>query len=317
MTLAWSLKSVPLKFSIGDWTAFSVPLRLHSCSVRLADRAAPNPEPKPPAEPALQGATGYVIRALPVCNALPTLTVNEGFIRYVTLQYGHCFIDLSIGMDRYREKFSAKTRSTITRKVRKFQEHCGGELKLSTFQSAESMAEFHRLARQVSIKTYQEQLLDAGIPDSPAFAQEMTHLAQRDEVRGFVLFHGEEPVSYLYCPAQDGALVYAYLGYDPRYMKLSVGTVLQWLALERIFAEGRFSFFDFTEGQSDHKRLFATHEVRCANVMFLKNSAWLSLLVRAHAWTDSLSSAAGAFAERWGVKSRLRRILRFGLVSTR
>ena len=123
--------------------------------------------------------------------------------------------------------------------------------------------------------------------------------------------------AYLYCPALDGALVYAYLGYDPEYMKLSVGTVLQWLALEQIFAEGRFTCFDFTEGQSDHKRLFATHEMRCANVMFLKRSLWLSLLVRVHAWTDRLSSAAGALAARWGVKSRLKRMLRFGLVSPR
>ncbi|QJQ07721.1 GNAT family N-acetyltransferase [Undibacterium piscinae] len=49
----------------------------------------------------------------------------------------------------------------------------------------------------------------------------------------------------MYCPIVDDALIYAYLGYDPDYLKLSVGTVLQWLALQDMFAETRFKIFDF------------------------------------------------------------------------
>lgn len=317
MSPAWQLRTIPLKFRIGDWTVLSVPLRLYARSLRLADRAVAEANPRPPPDSPPSDASGYMVRALPVVSELPTLTVGEGFIRYVTLQYGHCFIDLSIGMEAYRQKFSAKTRSTIARKIRKFQEHCAGELKWSSYKTPEAMTEFHRLARQVSVRTYQERLLDAGIPDDPAFIDEMTRLAQRDEVRAYILFHGDAPVSYLYCPVQDGTLIYAYLGYDPEYMKLSVGTVLQWLALEQLFDEARFDFFDFTEGQSEHKRLFATHEVPCANIIFLQHSTWRAALVRAHAASDRLSAAAGRLAERWGVKSRLRRLLRFGLAGSK
>ena len=258
-----------------------------------------------------------MIRALPVGAELPTLAVVDGFIRYVTLQYKHCYIDLSIGMEAYRNKFSAKTRSTITRKVRKFQEHCGGQLKWRGYRTPEAMREFHRLAREVSLKTYQERLLDAGIPEDPSFIEEMVSLAERDEVRAYILYDGERPVSYLYCPAQDEALIYAFLGYDPDYLKLSVGTVLQWLALEELFAERRFAFFDFTEGQSDHKRLFATNERQCANVYFLERSLPRMLLLRMHALSDHLASWLGRLAERWGVRARLRRILRFGMAGTR
>ena len=45
---------------------------------------------------------------------------------------------------------------------------------------------------------------------------------------------------------REGIVDYAYLGYDPDYLHLSVGTVLQWLALDSLFAERRFRFFDFT-----------------------------------------------------------------------
>lgn len=312
----WQLRDIALKFQLSDWTAFSVQLRVHARSVGLSERAAPDAWPKPPSDPPLGSATGYMIRALPIGAELPKFSVVDGFIRYVTLQYNHCFIDLSIGMEVYRHKFSAKTRSTITRKIRKFQEHCGGQLSWQSYRTPEAMGEFHQLARQVSMKTYQERLLNAGIPEDPAFVEEMLALAGRNEVRAYILFDGGRPVSYLYCPAKGDALIYAFLGYDPEYLKLSVGTVLQWLALEELFAEGRFAFFDFTEGQSDHKRLFATHEHQCANVLFLQRTLPRMLLLRAHALSDRLASSAGRLAERWGLRSRIRRILRFGMAGT-
>lgn len=313
----WQLRDVALKFQVSDWTAFSVPLRLHMRSIGLSERVLPDPSPKPPIDHSLGSAAGYMIRALPVDAELPTLSVIDGYLRYVTLQYRHCFIDLSIGMEAYKNKFSAKTRSTITRKLRKFQEHCGGQLRWQGYFTPNEMEDFHRLARTVSLKTYQERLLSAGIPDDPVFVDGMRKLAERDEVRAYLLFDGERPVSYLYCPAQDGALIYAYLGYDPDYLNLSVGTVLQWLALEALFAEGRFAFFDFTEGQSDHKRLFATHELPCANIIFLKRSLPRELLLRTHALSDHLASLAGRLVEHWGLKARIRRILRFGVAGSR
>lgn len=313
MTQLWQTRDAPLKFGVGDWVAFSVPLRLHARSVRLSERLTPVADPGPPGAPQLGETSGYMLRAMPVATALPVLKKSNDFLRYVTLQYVHCFIDLSIGQQAYRDKFSAKTRATIMRKLRKYQEHCGGTLAWHTYRTADAMPEFHRLARQVAAKTYQERLLEAGIPADPSFVREMIDLAAKDQARGWILFDGERPVSYLYCPALDGVLTYAYLGYDPDYMKLSVGTVLQWLAVEQLLEERRFDFFDFTEGESEHKRLFATHELRCANMLFLRHSLSLAILVRLHVTIDQISAAAGRLAERWGVKSRLRRMIRFGV----
>jgi len=317
MTPHWQQRDVPLKFGVGDWTMFSVPVRLHVRGVRLAEREPAVADPAPPTVPELGDAKGYMMRAMPVVEALPMFARSGGYLRYVTQQYTHCFIDLSLGAQAYRAGFSSKTRSTIGRKVRKFQEHCGGALKWQTYRDAAAMREFHGLARKVSAKSYQERLLDAGIPDADGFVAEMVRLAERDQVRGWVLFDGERPVSYLYCPVQDGVLIYQFLGYDPEYAKHSVGTVLQWLALEQLFEEARFDIFDFTEGESDHKRLFATHQVRCANIIFLRPSLGLSLLARAHAAAARSSTWLGELAGRLGLRTRLRRLLRFGLAGAR
>lgn len=308
----WHRREVALKFGVGDWTFLSVCLPMHVRAVGLAETLPPEAAPAAPQQPALDDAAGYMVRSLPVLGMLPVLSQDRSFIRYVTLQYAHCYIDLRIGLEAYRAKFSAKTRSTLTRKLRKFQEHCGGSLKWKTYASADVVDEFHRLAREVSAKTYQERLLDAGIPGDPAFVERMRLLAAEDKLRAYVLFHDERPVSYLYCPVEDRQVIYAYLGYDPEYMKHSVGTVLQWLALEQLFEERKFDIFDFTEGQSEHKRLFATHEVPRANVMFVRRSLRHVLIVRAHWAMQKLSAAAGELAQRWGVKASLRRLLRFG-----
>ena len=58
------------------------------------------------------------------------------------------------------------------------------------------MPEFFRYARTVSEITYQEKLLDAGLPDSEEFLGEMERLAQQGHVRGFILFLEDKPVSY-------------------------------------------------------------------------------------------------------------------------
>src|SRR5512139_3024605 len=100
----------------------------------------------------------------------------------------------------------------------------------------------------------------------------MQALAEAGQVRAYLLFDNDRPVAYLYCPASKGVLLYQYLGYDPEYSSWSVGTILQWLALEQLFGERTYELFDFTEGQSDQKRQFSTHSVRCANVYFLRRT---------------------------------------------
>ena len=91
------------------------------------------------------------------------------------------------------------------------------------------------------------------------------------------------------------------------------GTVLQWLALESIFKEGRFSIFDFTEGQSDHKRFFATDSVGCANVYFLRKTLSNSLLIRAHIAMEDFSKKTGDLLDRMGLKAKIKKLIRFGL----
>lgn len=308
----WQVRRVPLKFGIGDRILFAHHLRLQVSAVALGEGGDPVADPAAPQDELAANCVGFYLRALPVSAEVPRLSRASGWLRYVTGEYGRCYIDLSSGLEAYRGKFSSKTRSTINRKVRKFQEHCGGRLDWQVFRTVEEMAEFHRLARVVSSLTYQERLLEAGLPEAPEFIDEMNQLASQGMARGYILWHDRRPVAYLYCPVKGNAFLYAYLGYDPEYMKLSVGTVLQWLAFEDLFECPPVRYFDFDEGQSDHKRLFATHEQKCVNVMFVRDRWAHACWIRLHMRAQDGSAALGRLATSWGLKARLRRVLRFG-----
>jgi CelD/BcsL family acetyltransferase involved in cellulose biosynthesis len=310
----WERRRVNVKFKLGERTLFAHPLWLKVCDMPLRpDTGAAVAHAAPPDEPLERDCAGYLIRSLPVSAEQPKWGVAGPYISYTPLQYQRYYIDLRQSFAEYKAKFSSKSRSTLNRKVRKFAEQFGGAVRWRGYSSAEEMGEFHRLARLVSGKTYQERLLDAGLPESSSFRQEMERLAALGLARAYILFDDDKPIAYLFCPVRDGALLYQYLGYDPAYMSWSPGTVLQWHALEAIFSERRFAFFDFTEGQSDHKRFFATGSMRCANVFFLRRNLRNLSLVLGHIGLAATSEGAGALLDRVGMKTRVKKLIRFGV----
>jgi len=309
----WNCQQVPIRIQLGDKTLLAPQLWLQVREAGLDDESPPASELIPPADTLQSNSQGFLIRSLRITGAQPILRRQNGYLCYVSSQYPRYYIDMRHSFAEYKSKFSAKTRSTINRKIRKYADYCGGEIRWKVYTAVEDVPEFFKLARAVSVMTYQEKLLDAGLPESGKFVLEMEQLARQQRLRGFILFHDAKPVSYLYCPVTpNGVVIYAFLGYDPNYMNFSVGTVLQWLALEHLFEENSFRFFDFTEGQSAHKKLFATHNVQCANVFFLRDNMRNMFLSHMQKATNQFSKITGDIFNQLGIKTTVRRLMRFG-----
>lgn len=306
-----SVRRFRFKYQLSDLTLFSWPRRLQVLAFGLdATPADELPE-------LIHGSHGLLLRSVPIAADVPAVSrvTHEGrrLLRYVLQRFPRYYIAMAgQDFDAYKAKFSGKTRSTLNRKVRKFAEFSGGTLRWERFTTPDSLQRFWTLARQVSAITYQERLLDAGLPDDAGYRARAAEWAAQDQLRAFLLFHGERPVAYLFCPIRAGIVEYAFLGYDPAYQQLSVGTVLQWLALESLFAEGRYRYFDFTEGESEHKRLFGTGHRECANVALLRPTLLHRLLVASHMGFNQAVERLGRWMDKHGLKRRIRRVLRFG-----
>lgn len=305
-------KPVAFRFQLSDWTLLSIRRRLQVRGFGL-DQAAAGAADLPATA---AGSDGLMLRSIISTETRAgfdsTALHGRPMLRYVMQCFPRHYIDMAQSFDAYKQKFSGKTLATLRRKVKKFTEHGNDRVRWERFTAADSMDRFWALARQVSAKTYQERLLDAGLPEDLAYLQQAKQLAMADNVRAFLLFDGERPVSYLFCPIREGIVEYAFLGYDPAYLRLSVGTVLQWFALESLFEEQRFRYFDFTEGESAHKRLFATCHLDCANIALLTPTLGHHLLVRLHLGFGRLTEALGRWLDGHNLKVKIRRWMRFG-----
>jgi hypothetical protein len=309
-----SIETVELKFRMGEITFWTARLRLEVIKKHFTEYKAPYLNTEDPGDSINNKAEGIFFRSRPISTHLPRFTLKPHVIRYIPRQYHRYYIDLTSTQEQYLEKFSSKSRSTLKRKLRKFSEYCHGEIDWREYKTPADMEVFYPLARQVSKQTYQERVLAAGLPEDESFVQQMQTLAQQDSVRAYLLFHQDMPIAYLYCPAVNSILIYQYLGYIPAMAEWSPGTILQWIALEKLFHEDRFKMFDFTEGPGKgtggHKEFFATGSVRCADIYFMKKTLGNLVTVFLHAYTDSLSAQIGAGLDRLGLKTKIKNIMR-------
>jgi CelD/BcsL family acetyltransferase involved in cellulose biosynthesis len=305
----WEPVQFSLAYRIGEFTLFRKRFSALTLRTHFLDLTDDPDEPRPPFERLGTDVEAIVTRSHPLRLALPVLTAKDGLLRYVFARYTRYHTDLAGGFDRYLTKFSAKSRSTLRRKVKRFAElGNGGEMR--AYRRPDEMEEFHGRARDVSARTYQEKLLDAGIPGDAGFLSELKELAASDAVRGYVLFLGGNAIAYLCCLSTSSILLYTYLGYDPRHADLSPGTVLQYLAFQSLFEEKRFRLFDFTEGQGEHKKFFATHETSCADICYFRDTVSARFWIGLHRAFDRASITAGAVLDTLGLKARLKRLFR-------
>ena len=166
------------------------------------------------------------------------------------------------------------------------------------------------MAREVSAHSYQEKLFDAGLPKSENFQQQMLDLAEKSQIKAYLLFHNKKPIAYLYLPISGTSLLYQHLGYLNDYSKWSPGTVLQWLVLEKLFAEHEYKQFDFTGGEGSHKEFFATGYEYCADIYFLKATLINKAIIYSHYMLDELSGGLVHILDQFGLKNKIKKIIR-------
>ena len=251
--------------------------------------------------PLPEGASGYQLTAVPR-SAVPAIKAAVPDLRlFVRQHYRRSYAALDRDFEAYLGALAAKSRSTLRRKVRKLE-----PLDIRTFRTPDEMADFHREARAVSARSYQERQLDAGLPDSEAALSEMRSLAARGAARGWILNIEGRAAAYLYAPAEGETLIYAYLGYDPDFAHRSPGTVLQFEVMRQLMTERCFRWFDFTEGDGRHKRLWAPGSLECVDLLLLKPT--LSNLVLGHVLNGF--DGAVALARRAASLTGLERVVR-------
>lgn len=260
---------MPLNFQIGARTLMAIQRNLLRVPLSLDDARG---EGLPALPPLPREAHGYSITSLPEAQLAATVAASGDMIAMVRQRYTRFYAELDGGFDAWFAGLSPNTRQGVRRKAKKIAAESGGELDVRRFSTPGELEAFHDIARCISMRTYQERLLGSGLPDTPEFLDEMLALAAADRVRAWLLYVAGEPAAYLYCPVAGDTVIYAHVGHDPAFNDWSPGTVLHLEAMRDLFAATRYAKFDFTEGEGQHKRAFATGGVSCVDLLLLRPS---------------------------------------------
>ncbi|MBA3878496.1 MAG: GNAT family N-acetyltransferase [Sphingobium sp.] len=294
-----------LRFQVGARTIFAIDRALVRVALSLDDALAV----RAPALPTLdRDADGYAITSLPEARVADVAT--GGLFAFVRQHYTRHYIDLTIGHDAYLAGLSANTRSGIKRKAKKLAQANGGTLDVRRFRTPTEIEAFHGVALTLSRKTYQAKLLGGGLPEDARFVRSMLELAAADAARAWLLYLDGQPAAYLYCPVDHGTVRYDHVGHDPAFADLSPGSVLQMEAMRDLFTEGCHRRFDFTEGEGQHKRQFATDGVACVDLLLLRPTIANRATVAALGAFDGGMARAKQIVNRLGLQALARRIRR-------
>lgn len=262
-------RPTPLNFRIGARTLMAVQRDMVRVPLSL-DEAREGRLPVLPPLP--RDAHGYVVTSLPEDRLEAMVYASGKMIGFVRQKYTRYYADLTGGFDAYMASLSGNARQGAKRKAKKIAQVSGGDLDIRSYRTPAELETFHDIARRIALRTYQEKLMGEGLPASPEFIQGMLSAAAADRVRAWLLFIAGEPAAYLYCPAHGDNLVYEYVGHDPAFNDLSPGAVLQVESFRDLFDEQKFARFDFTEGDGQHKRQYATGGVPCVDLLLLRPS---------------------------------------------
>lgn len=296
------LSEIRLKFRIGDWC-----LHVH----RFPGATWPEhpQESKLPTVPLKPGMEVLFAPSVPVSARLPVLKVERGMIRYVPAHYKRYYLDLAGDFQSFLKGLSHGHRHELRRKTRRLSESSANGLIFREYGRPDQISEFHRIARQLSVRSYQERI-GAGLPGDPGFLNELAARAESDAVRGFILFHSDRPAAYQLCYVDGDRLSGVYCGYDPDLRRCSPGLVLLRCVVEHLFAQQRFRSLDFGRGEQAYKAVFATGSTFCADVYYFRRTGTNLCLISAHLALRLLWSIIAGVLEAMGLKTRLRRVIR-------
>ncbi|MEM9624705.1 MAG: GNAT family N-acetyltransferase [Pseudomonadota bacterium] len=251
-----------------------------------------------------------LLTSVPDRESLASICKGGDALVYPFYRYDRCWVTTEGDFETYLASFSKTSRKGLRRRVRHLTSVSGGELDIRHFADADEMGVYYADARAVSAKTFQEKLMDDGLPAGQDFIEEMTSHARHGRCYGSILYLDDKPISYLHCEKRGSGWLAVYGGFDPAYAKLSPGTVHLLSILERSFDDRLCAFFDFGPGRSDYKQSFATDAVPSSDILLLRKTGLNHLLVRTHKALRKVTRWGGRVADRLQLKTLIRQKIR-------
>ncbi|MGH9403417.1 MAG: GNAT family N-acetyltransferase [Terriglobia bacterium] len=302
----WGPERDEFPLSIGGWTLARIELSALAMTTHFTRLSTRLEETAPAWKEFPAGIEAAVIRAQPVDRDHKRLVFLPASIRTVGSTVNWYYVKLEGTFEEYLEKFKGKARKNLVRTVKKFGEFSGSEIEWAQYSPSE-IETFCALADEVNSKSWQAKV--SGSFRDWVGKSRILDWAAEGKILGYVLFHQGRPIAVACCKISQDVFYYWAPRFDQAYEKWSPGTVLLYLILEKLFAEGKYKLFDFGEGLQPYKEFFSTGCVPCATVRYFKRTAKHTVFLTGSHLAASFSLKTGILLEKLGIKKMMKRVM--------
>jgi Acetyltransferase (GNAT) domain len=226
-------------------------------------------------------------------------------------RYLRCRVLWDGSYERYLTTLGKKTRKNLADTLKKLDREYGQRIRFVRYVGAESLPEFHSHACRVSETTYQARLLGLGLSRSGFMLKYLQAAAARGYFLGFVLFIDDQPVAFDYGYIFNRCFSLVEGGYDPAWSKAQVGSYNFVRILKDFEAHAvPVSTLDYLYGDNTFKIRTSNSAVPERHYYLFKKSVAGAILASAMLATDVLSRSLGGLLEKYGLKEKLKRLIR-------
>lgn len=218
---------------------------------------------------------------------------------------------LNISSEELLIKFSGNTRKSIRVAFEKTEKKFGGNtIALEVYENAKAISEIYPRAFSLSQKTYQSKKLDVGLQPFDVFKKRFSGELDDKKIIFYMLRINNIDVAYLFClKTSPNILITKVMGYLKEYEAFSVGTTLKWLVIKDLIDKKEIEFLDYNLGESQHKSRFSTDYIECCDRLFYKSSLKNNVKIFLFQCIRKIDDCLSMFADKIGVKQKLRRFL--------
>jgi Acetyltransferase (GNAT) domain len=176
----------------------------------------------------------------------------------------HHLMHIPDSFEKLFQALSGSHRQALRNQARKTEKRLGGRMKFHCFREPAELEEGIRAVEQVARKTYHRGL-GVGFEDSPRSRHLMRYHAEKGQLRMWVLFDGDTPITFWGGVVHNGWYYSDHTGFDPEYRDCSPGNYVFVKMLEEFCRDG-LQGIDFGLGDALYKQRFGNHTFQEASV---------------------------------------------------
>ena len=221
----------------------------------------------------------------------------------------HFSMSVPENLDQFYKARSHKHRARLKRYVRKLEKEYPNNIKMVTYRQEVDLDKAIKAVSQISHSTYQYGL-GYGFTDDYKTRCLLTTAAKQGWLRIYILYSGQEPCAFQIWLQYKKVYIGHGKGFDPKWSKWRIGTILFIKAIERLCADPTVEVIDFGFGEAEYKKSYSDKEWQEASVYIFALRFYPICVNILRTFIAVVNSSSKHIADTLGLKNRIKRLWR-------